>query len=408
MGNVVLFDSKDKCCACGACMNVCPKGAISMREDEYGFLFPSIDDEKCVECGACKKVCAYQNGVVTNKPLEAYAAVNVNRDQKMKSASGGIFAAMATAVLNEGGVVFGVTLERTDNKFVPHHIGIEKIEDIERLQGSKYVQSSTDYTFKETQKYLKEGKKVLYSGTPCQIAGLLSYLKVDYDNLITVDLICHGVPSAKLFNDFIDSEKNKLKAQAITDYCFRDKLKGWGMNGRLDYIDNSGKKRSQYTPARLASYNTLFLDGLIYRENCYSCKYACENRPGDFTIGDFWGIEIEHPELLKKTNYVEKDGISCIIVNTKKGSDTIEILKDSVIEIRNSSFEHVAKKNGQLNTPSHRSEKRDIIMELYKNKGYVGVEERYRMAYKKQRCLHWVFNKMPRNVRKIAKLLMAR
>ena len=169
---IVLFESKEKCCACGACMNICPKQAITMVEDEYGFLYPQIDKEKCVGCGACKKVCAYQNQTEENKPVDTYAAINKDDNQKLLSASGGLFAAFATKVINEGGVVFGCSLDKIDCKLVPHHVAIDNISNLSKLQGSKYVQSSTEHTYKAVLEYLKAGKLVLYSGTPCQIASL--------------------------------------------------------------------------------------------------------------------------------------------------------------------------------------------------------------------------------------------
>lgn len=399
---IVLFESKEKCCACGACMNICPKQAITMVEDEYGFLYPQIDKEKCVSCGACKKVCAYQNQTEENKPVDTYAAINKDDNQKLLSASGGLFAAFATKVINEGGVVFGCSLDKIDGKLVPHHVAIESICDLSKLQGSKYVQSSTENTYKAVMEHLKAGRLVLYSGTPCQIAGLKGFLRKDYDNLILIDLICHGVPSSKFFNDYLSLVKVRKNWKDIVGYSFRDKKKGWGMNCRIDAIDAKGEKINFYTPARLASYNTLFLDGLVYRKNCYSCKYASKNRPGDITIGDYWGITNEHPEIIGKDGFEEKDGISCMIANTEKG---VNLCKEMglYIEKHSSEYEKVAKMNKQLNAPSVFNPKRDKIMEIYKNEGYVGVESLYKEKYRKQRIVHWVFNKLPRGIRNIIK-----
>lgn len=401
---IVLFDNKVNCCACGACMNICPKGAITMIEDEYGFLYPEINKELCIKCGVCKKVCAYQNISPTKRPLKAFAAVNKNKEQLMKSASGGVFSALATNVLNKGGVAFGATLTFEDGHAIPKHIAIDHVEQLPLLQGSKYVQSSIGDTYKQAKMYLQEGRLVLFSGTPCQIGGLYGYLGKDYENLITIDVICHGVPNAKMFDDYLQNERIKRKAQLVIGYSFRDKKKGWGMNGRLDLQFADKKVKSFYIPARLASYNTLFLDGDTYRENCYSCKYAGALRPADLTIGDYWGIEIEHPELLKKKQYEERYGISCILANTDKGIMVCEGINNQILA--ESTFEKVSNKNGQLKEPSRKSIKRDYVLDLYTQNGYRNLDMWFQNSYRRQIMVHSVYNVLPRTIRaKIKRLL---
>ncbi len=169
-------------------------------------------------CGACKKVCAYQNGQVNNTPIKCYAAVNKDKEELMKSASGGIFAAMATTILKDGGVVFGAALDFEDGHAHPHHIAVREESQLYRLQGSKYVQSVIENTYAEAKEELDLGKKVLFSGTPCQIAGLYGYLRKEYENLITVDVICHGVPSAKMFDDFLQNETKRRGAEKVKSY----------------------------------------------------------------------------------------------------------------------------------------------------------------------------------------------
>ena len=401
---IILFDDKKNCCACGACMNVCPKDAIRMEEDEYGFLYPQIDETKCVQCGACKKVCAYQNEQVKNAPIKCYAAVNKNKSELMKSASGGIFAAMATSVLKEGGVVFGAALDFEDGHAHPHHVAVRELSQLYRLQGSKYVQSAIENTYMEAKKELESGKKVLFSGTPCQIAGLYGYLRKEYENLCTVDVICHGVPSARMFDDFLQNETKKRNAKSVKNYIFRDKKKGWGMNGRIQFEMKNGTEKIVYIPARLASYNTFFLDGFNYRENCYSCKYACSKRSGDVTLGDYWGIERENPELLKNKEFDVENGISCIIANSKKGMDKIQDIFD--MSMYKTQFEKIANKNGQLKHPSKRPEKRENLMKLYSQKGYSSIDEYFHKKYRKQIIVHTIFNAFPIGVRlKIKKVL---
>ena len=401
---IVLFDNKVNCCACGACMNICPKGAITMIEDEYGFLYPEINKELCIKCGVCKKVCAYQNISPTKRPLKAFAAVNKNKEQLMKSASGGVFSALATNVLNKGGVAFGATVTFEDGHAIPKHIAIDHVEQLPLLQGSKYVQSSIGDTYKQAKMYLQEGRLVLFSGTPCQIGGLYGYLGKDYENLITIDVICHGVPNAKMFDDYLQNERIKRKAQSVIGYSFRDKKKGWGMNGRLDLQFVDKKVKSFYIPARLASYNTLFLDGDTYRENCYSCKYAGALRPSDLTIGDYWGIEVEHPELLKKKQYEERYGISCILANTDKGIMVCEGINNQILA--ESTFEKVSNKNGQLKEPSRKSIKRDYVLDLYTQNGYRNLDMWFQNSYRRQIMVHSVYNVLPRTIRaKIKRLL---
>ena len=267
----------------------------------------------------CKKVCAYQNGAECHKPIYTFAAFNKNKEQLLKSASGGIFAAVATKFLHSGGAVFGAALNFESGHAVVQHLMIEAIQDLYKLQGSKYVQSSIGDCYKQARSLLLNGRKVLFSGTPCQIAGLYGYLGADCESLTTIDLICHGVPNNKFFDDYLQIEKNNFKAKEITGYAFRDKNRGWGNVGCLSLAYKNKCLKNKYIPAKLSSYNSFFYSGAICRENCYSCKYAKSGRVGDLTIGDYWGIEKEHPELLENSGYVEKNGISCILANTPKG-----------------------------------------------------------------------------------------
>lgn len=397
MEDVILFKNKVNCCGCGACANICPQRAIKIKEDECGFLYPVIDKKKCVGCKLCKKVCAYQNKTPQNEPIKVFAAVNKNESQLMNSASGGVFSAIAKQILADDGIVFGATLDFEKGHAVPHHVFVEKESELYRLQGSKYVQSAIGDMYILAKQFLDEGRKVLFSGTPCQVAGLYSFLSKEYQNLVTIDLICHGVPNAKFFDDYIQMETRKRKGKKVVGYSFRDKKKGWGMNGRIDIIDINGKLKNIYVRARANSYNTLFLDGEIYRENCYECKYATRLRVGDLTIGDYWGIEHEHPELLGKYGYEEKKGISCILANSNKG---LAICKESsdLLQMNESTFSKVSNRNGQLKKPSEKKESREKILQLYSEYGYEKVEGWFRKKYMKQIIAHSIYNKIPRKV----------
>lgn len=365
----VLYKEKSECCGCGACLNICPRNAISMVEDECGFLYPEIDDNVCIRCKKCTLVCAFQNINENNKPLKTYAAVSKNKEQAVKSASGGVFAAIAKDFLNKGGIVFGAAFN--EKKEVLHK-SINKIEELYLLQGSKYVQSKIGNTYKEVKDLLIDGNKVLFSGTPCQVAGLKSYLGKEYDGLLTVDIICHGVPSEKIFQSYLQFMEDKYGG-GLTYFTFRDKNIGWGINGKAIFEDKTGKKKKVTLWQSGSSYLFYFIKGWIYRENCYHCKYAGRHRPGDITLGDYWGIEKQHPDFLTD-GWDESKGISVVIANTEKGQAALERLQE--IEFKQSTFEKAAAGNGQLNHPSKEG-KRNEILNLYQNGGWNALEQRY-------------------------------
>lgn len=385
---MILFRDKKDCCACGACEQACPKSAIYFYEDEYGFRFPKIDDSKCINCGLCQRVCAFQNIDESNEPHEVYAATSLNDTQKAKSASGGIFAALASHVISHGGAVCGAVMERISGKFVVHHKIVEYEDDLAMLQGSKYVQSEIGDSYNKIKTLLLSGKLVLFSGTPCQCAGLKGFLRKDYDNLWIVDIICHGVPNQSFFNAYIDYTFKKYSN--ISSFTFRDKTKGWELAGKMIY---GGNKHIVVYPA-LSSYYTLFLKAQTYRENCYCCKYACKHRPGDITLGDYWGIQKEHPELLKNGLLTIKSGVSCIIVNTSRGKSILDFVS-SYIKKFPSTYEKASQQNGQLTHPSLRGGCRDAIFNGYRDYGYAAVDELYKRKYRKQRAIHSVFCRLP-------------
>lgn len=384
-----LFSSKVDCCACGACLNVCPKNAIKMREDDAGFIYPVIDEKKCIRCYQCKKVCNYQNRGKYNDPLKAYAAVNNDENQRMQSASGGIFSAIAKDVLLHDGVVYGAAFNKDWS--VEHH-RIDDYKELIELQGCKYTQSNTAFTFKSVLKDLKADKFVVYSGTPCQIDGLYGYLKKDYDNLLTVDIVCHGVPSNKMFNDYIASIEEKYDSN-VSFFTFRDKNIGWGINGSLTIQNKKHKIWESASP-----YLYLFSKGKIYRENCYQCKYTSVHRPADLTLGDYWGIEKEHPELLDQLD--ERKGISLIIANSKKGQSYLNNL--SKLDKYESTVEKVARGNAQLNHPTEKGNRDDLI-NTYINKGWQGLEERYRKEIGIKKYSSQLKSLVPRKVKRVLK-----
>lgn len=390
---MILFPDIKDCCNCNGCTQICPQDAIYKNKDEFGFVYPRIDSEKCIDCGLCQKVCAYQHIIETNTPSSVYVAVSNNKPQLKKSASGGIFAAIATKFLNRGAIVYGASIMRDRNKFIVNHIGISTLGELPLLQGSKYLLSEINDCFKEIRTYLNEGRKVLFSGTPCQCAGLKGFLRKDYPNLFLIDLICHGVPNEQLFNDFIDFQYGDLNE--ISGFAFRDKTKGWELTGRIDYEKG---ERHQFIPAGTSSYYALFLDAQIYRKNCYSCKYACDNRPGDITIGDYWGVQKQHPELIASGQFNPQEGISCIIVNTEKGDGLIKTVRDS-ISLSPTTYDKVAARNAQLVHPMKEGFYRDEIFKIYCNEGYSGVNRFYRKQYRLQRIIHSLLALLPYSIK---------
>lgn len=403
MEDIVLFEKKEQCCACGACKNICPRGAIEMIEDEKGFLYPEIKADKCIRCGLCKRVCAYQKNELGNEPMDVYAAASKEDSILLDVASGGIFSVLATKVLNEGGNVYGVSMEKDNRYLSPQHIRITDIKDLYKLQGSKYIQSNTKLIFKEVKRDLESGQKVLFSGTPCQVDGLHSFLGKKYDNLLAVDIICHGVPNSKMYRDYLKILEKKLKGEII-GYKFRDKARGQGMTSRIEYNKN-GKVLTKLIPGKSTSYFGLFLRQEIYRQNCYSCKYAAKNRFSDITIGDFWGVYQEHAEELRHTNMSNSKGISCVLLNTDIGKQVFDDILHELDYIK-SGFENVAKHNEQLRKPCDYPANRDKWLEAYAMHGYQEIENRFNKMIRVKKYVYWIENVAPKGLKRKIKMII--
>lgn len=374
----LLVQGKHMCCGCGTCALVCPVRAIKMVPGELGCLYPEVDADKCIGCGLCERNCAYRTSREEDKmvPL-AFAAAAKDQAMLQNSASGGVFAALARKIIEVGGVVCGCSMEMEEGKLVPMHICVETYEKLEKLQGSKYVQSMLGNVFAEIRGFLKAGRVVLFSGTPCQVDSLKCYLQdEDTRNLYTIDIICHGVPSAKLFRDYLDRLEKK---GAVCEFRFRDKTLGWGLNASYTVRKQKGKHRKKLLSPGISSYYTYFLESEIYRESCYSCRYANTNRVGDLTIGDYWGIEQEHPEYLAENGglFNTSRGISAILVNTPKGR---EFLKEYGIDLSlaKSDPRRISRWNSQLRNPSNFSNVRMELMQSYQADGYDGIEAKFK------------------------------
>lgn len=362
---------KKDCTGCRACGLICPVNCITYESDDEGFLVPLVDEDKCIECKLCLKRCPQNkeldinNIKGTNSDQKVFALKLKSEDELYESASGGGFSAIAKSILNQGGIVFGCAF---NEKVVANHKSIKSVDELYLLKSSKYVQSDTNDTFDEAKIYLDEGKKVLYSGTPCQIAGLYAYLNKDYENLITVDLVCHGVPSPGLFSEYIKSieEENKQK---VTNYNFRYKGRnGHGLSGKCIKIQLENKCIKKMDLCD--SYCRAFLKGVCSRECCYRCKYANTNRIADITLGDFWGIEIVKPEV------DTSKGISVFIANSDKGKNMIPRIEEYAF-IYESNINEAKSENYNLNRSSKRPELRDSFYKDVYSLGYTEAVSKY-------------------------------
>ena len=401
-----LFIKKKSCCGCAACANICPKSAVSMQKDEIGQYYPRIDNKKCINCGACKLVCDFQKNEnqFGHYVLASYGAASKNKSLIKKSASGGLFAEFAKCFIESGGVVYGAALLHEDVFYVKH-VRIEDITQLSRIQGSKYAMSDIGDTYQRVEMDLINGVKVLFSGTPCQAAALKSFLKKDYNNLFVVDIVCHGVSTLQVFQDYINFIEKKKKIE-ITDFVFRDKTFGWGLDVRYEYLRH-GQKKTQRLYYKLSSFYNYYLLAAICRENCYYCKYACSSRVGDITLGDFWGVERNQPKALKENGGVldEKNGVSFCLVNTSHGSELFDKILSEINYI-NSDFETISKQNDNLLRATSMPSCRKKIMELYQKEGYKAVERLYWKEVGIKKIYYLILAKAPRNLKKRIKWLL--
>ena len=344
---------KKQCTGCTACMNSCPHAAIMMKSDASGFMYPSITQEACVNCGICAKVCPVNHPVKLELPHSCYAVTVDNEEELLSCSSGGAATAISKHVIREGGVVFGCSGEDPRNVC---HIRVGKIEDLYKLKGSKYVQSDLSETFQQVKEDLLHLPKVLFVGTPCQVAGLKSFLRRDYVNLLTIDLVCHGVPSQKMLTDNLNRYSGE---DGVAQVSFRRKNVrlnlpriefGWEYKG-LD------RQNTIFKPYNKDYYMFGFLRCLIFRENCYICAYARNERVGDLTLCDFWGLQ---PDAGFETG----KGVSAVLVNSEKGVLFFNAVKDEIIW-KERQVSEATKWNEQLNHPCQMPKRYRRFLRLY-------------------------------------------
>ena len=376
---MIQITDKSLCCGCAACVQRCPKQCITLHEDHEGFLYPKVDADTCIDCGLCEKVCPIINEGTSHLPLNVYAAINKNEKIRLESSSGGVFTLLAEQTIEEGGVVFGA---RFDENWQVKLDYTETIEGITAFRGSKYVQARTENTYKEAELFLKTGRKVLFTGTPCQIAGLKKFLRKEYDNLLAVDFVCHGVPNPKVWAKYLQEllaskgEKNTVsfspnrtnvfeRYAPISGISFRDKTLGWKkysfvLRQNLTKVTTDGEENSvSFSDMhRNNTFMRLFLSDIILRPSCSDCHCKEGKSGADITIADFWGIGNVSPEM------DDDKGTSLILVQTEKGK---QVFSQIDIVRKEQTYEDASYCNQGLKSHCKPHPKRELFWEKFEN-----------------------------------------
>lgn len=342
---------KTECCGCKACEQACPQHCIQMLPDSEGFFYPKINEEQCVQCGLCERICPMTKKFeLPSKEVSVSACKIKDEPVRMQSSSGGIFSLLSSSVLKQGGAVFGAAVKR-DKVF---HKMVQEPEQLPSLRGSKYVQSDMGDCFKLAQNLLKQNKKVLFFGTPCQIAGLHSFLGRDYESLLAVDCVCLGVPSPGIFSSYVKYREAEANAK-LDQTIFRDKSTGWKEYSITMLFDDSSfySRKHSEDPYLRGFGKCLFL-----RPACYSCRFKGMHRASDITLGDYWGISGKYPE------FDDDKGISLVIVNTPKGMEAFDLIREE-LNLLPSTYEHAKSTHPSLIQSIPPSPKREEFFQRY-------------------------------------------
>ena len=347
------------CTGCGACASICPVGCIEMKPDDEGFLRPCIDVANCNECNLCGETCPILGKqIIENNETIAYAAINLDEEIRYNSTSGGIFTLLCQWVLHKDGIVFGASY---DEYFNVVHCQVDNIQDLYKLRGAKYAQSNLGDTFKRVQAYLDKGKYVLFSGTPCQVGGLKAFLGKEYSNLLLVDLICHGAPSPKIWQKYIEYraniDSNGIKPSKIN---LRSKESGWpGYSIRFDYPN--GEKYSSKNSED--PFLRGFVGNLYLRPSCYNCNYKGYDRQSDFTLGDYWGVWDQEPE------FHDGKGTSLVLLHTDKAKNCWNQISNQ-IKCKIVDLEESLRDNPSALVSSNKSSGRQEFLLRYENEDF--------------------------------------
>lgn len=377
-----------KCTSCTACKTICPKQCITMRKDEEGFLYPVVNKSNCIDCHLCEKICPLLNEEnVHNIFTEGYAVINKNEQVRDESTSGGFFSLLANYVLDLNGYVIGAYY---DENFIVKHIAINDKNELYKLRGAKYSQSELGNIFKQVKDLLDQKKYVLFSGTPCQVSGLKSFLRKDYERLITVDLICHGVPSPLAWKKYLEyrykKDNNGEKANSIN---LRSKISGWSnyhYSVVFDYDKYKYEKLNGQDPFMKA-----FVNNLCLRPSCYSCHFKGIQRISDFTLGDYWGIWNQISEM------DDNKGTSIVFVHSQLGKNIFNQLKNSII-YQEVDVNKAIEENPSMIKSSQKNDKREDFMNDLKNHDFDYLIDKYELKQKlvKPSLLRRILNKVKR------------
>ena len=367
-----------------------------MQETSEGFLYPDVNAE-CVHCGICVRACpALTPPAIDVFEKECYCAYLLDNEKRMQSTSGGVFSGLAEKIILDGGIVFGAAYDTDLNV---SQIAVDNLNDLQKLKSSKYVESYTGDSFKQVKLFLDKGRTVLYSGTPCMIAGLKTFLGKTYENLITVDIICHGVPSRKLFRKYLEWLGKKYRGKIIY-YGFRDKdVGGWSCGGKAK---TKTKTKTKTIAGSCDPYYASFLRGETYRESCYTCPFANTQRIGDITLGDFWGVERFYPEIDRTK------GVSCVIVNSCKGQAFFDSVKEQ-LNTRRTNIESILFQNDNLKFPTQRSSMRNFLYDDIDASQIKSVFSKFK--YNKSlmfRIRVSISNYLPSNVKQMLRVFLRR
>lgn len=341
---MIKLATQENCSGCSACAEICGQNAIEMRPDKWGFLYPSVLREKCVDCGLCENVCPILYPNPTKKPLASFAFMHKDERKRLSSSTAGAFVRLAEKTIAEGGLVIGCTF---DTDWSAKHICVENVDGLRSLTGSKYIQSKIGDTYRKCKESLKAGRQVLFSGTPCQIAGLKRFLRKDYVNLLCVDLICHGVPSSEIWKFYLryrieKKEKEVGKTLFVRNVNFRDKKYGWeSFSLSLSFSDDTG---STYVDMPLCwqedPFMQSFLNHLNLRPSCFHCQFKHQRSGSDITIGDFWKYRESYPDLPN-----DEIGINALMVNTSRGKSFMQDIDYNGMEV---TYDSIVRGNSQL------------------------------------------------------------
>jgi len=345
---MIKIEDKDKCCGCSACMNACPQKCIVMVKDSEGFLYPKVNLDLCINCEMCEKVCVYYKGEARRvNELSTFAALSIDNQLREQSSSGGLFSIFAMQILDDNGIVYGVAMN--DDCRNCSFIRVDNKDLLYKLRGSKYFQAEVGNIYRQVKKDLIDGKKVLFSGVPCQITALKLFLNKDYDCLFTVEIICHGVPSQALWNKYVNYLEERYEAR-INKVNFRNKKNGWHEFG----LKKEGDNINQYLSFHKDPFMIMFLKNYCLRPSCYSCRAKMIGSMSDLTIADFWGIENVAPEM-------DDDlGTSLLIIQSSKGK---KMLDDNIgrMRLKEVSFSDGIKSNPSYNSSVIKPNEREVF-----------------------------------------------